>query len=372
MEITLTISQLITFASIINALIFCILILKKRSNKKANLFLTLLILSILITQVTILLISFGPFSKYPWLFYFPFTLSYWIGPSLYFYIKMLTKKQFVFKPKDLWHFSPIVFNYFHSFYHLIVGENEHSAIIHNFTEAIIYYALVSIIIYLFLSYRDLKHYYKRLLNHYSTIDKVHLKWIKQIIIFTIILIVFSILLFLIDFEILFDYNKQHSESLLFAYRDIMLLISSIVLYWLSIGGFKQVEITDLKKINVTNKQDHLNDHSIIKRINEGMINNQLFLDPNLDLKMLSELIVYSEKQISNALNHQLNKNFYTFVNEYRIKEVKKRLIDPEMTHFTILSIAYDSGFNSKSTFNRIFKEQTGRTPNQFKKDGIND
>ena len=103
-----------------------------------------------------------------------------------------------------------------------------------------------------------------------------------------------------------------------------------------------------------------------------MINNQLFLDPNLDLKMLSELIVYSEKQISNALNHQLNKNFYTFVNEYRIKEVKKRLIDPEMTHFTILSIAYDSGFNSKSTFNRIFKEQTRRTPNQFKKDGIND
>ena len=63
----------------------------------------------------------------------------------------------------------------------------------------------------------------------------------------------------------------------------------------------------------------------------------------------------------------MGKNFYTLVNDYRIEEVKRRLEDPRYRNLTILAIAYDSGFNAKSSFNTIFKEQTGMTPSEYQK-----
>ena len=53
------------------------------------------------------------------------------------------------------------------------------------------------------------------------------------------------------------------------------------------------------------------------------------------------------------------------MNEYRVEEVKKRMVDPAYKNLTILAIAYDSGFNSKSSFNTIFKELTGMTPSAY-------
>jgi len=61
----------------------------------------------------------------------------------------------------------------------------------------------------------------------------------------------------------------------------------------------------------------------------------------------------------------MGKNFYTLVNDYRIDEVKRRLVDPQYKNLTILAIAYDSGFNAKSSFNTIFKEKTGVTPSEY-------
>ena len=65
------------------------------------------------------------------------------------------------------------------------------------------------------------------------------------------------------------------------------------------------------------------------------------------------------------INEHMGKNFYTLVNDYRIEEVKRRLQDPEYSNLTILAIAYDSGFNSKSSFNTIFKEKTGMPPSEY-------
>ncbi len=70
--------------------------------------------------------------------------------------------------------------------------------------------------------------------------------------------------------------------------------------------------------------------------------------------------------ITQILNEKHKKNFFTFINEYRVKEVIERLIDPRYRHYTILAIAFDSGFNSKTTFNSIFKTQTGLTPSEFR------
>ena len=86
----------------------------------------------------------------------------------------------------------------------------------------------------------------------------------------------------------------------------------------------------------------------------------------LNLTSLSKAVGIAERSISEALNGHLNKNFYQFVNEYRIKDVQEKLMNPENTHLKILSLAFDAGFNSKATFNRLFKSYTGLTPKEFK------
>ena len=109
------------------------------------------------------------------------------------------------------------------------------------------------------------------------------------------------------------------------------------------------------------------DYSIIsKQLIGSMEGEKLYQDSSLNLRSLSAQTQLSEREISNALNHYLGKNFYTFVNEYRVEEAKERLSDINNNHLSIISIAYDSGFNSKATFNRIFKSLTGNPPNFYR------
>ena len=94
--------------------------------------------------------------------------------------------------------------------------------------------------------------------------------------------------------------------------------------------------------------------------------DKLFLDSDLTLKKLSEKCNLNAYVLTSVLNNNLNKSFYNFVNEYRIEEVKSRLLNSEYDNYTLLAIGLDCGFSSKSTFNSIFKKFTGQTPNQFK------
>jgi AraC-like DNA-binding protein len=82
--------------------------------------------------------------------------------------------------------------------------------------------------------------------------------------------------------------------------------------------------------------------------------NQLVLDINISSHHLSQL-----------LNEILDQNFFNFINLYRVEELKKRLGDPKYKNLTILGIAFDTGFNSKAAFNRIFKKHTGLTPSAY-------
>ncbi len=96
-----------------------------------------------------------------------------------------------------------------------------------------------------------------------------------------------------------------------------------------------------------------------------MENKKLYLKNNLDLQHVAKEINYPKHYITQALNIVLKKNFYAFVNEYRVNEFKERVADKKNQNLTIMSIALDSGFNSKSTFNSIFKKFTGMTPSEY-------
>jgi AraC-like DNA-binding protein len=105
-----------------------------------------------------------------------------------------------------------------------------------------------------------------------------------------------------------------------------------------------------------------------KMILEYMEKEKPYLDRELSVNMMANEINIPRHFISEIINTHMGKNFYYLVNEYRVKEVKERLLDPKYDKLTILSIAYDSGFNSKSAFNTIFKDLTGITPSQYMKE----
>lgn len=97
-----------------------------------------------------------------------------------------------------------------------------------------------------------------------------------------------------------------------------------------------------------------------------MEKSKIYLEPEISLEDLSERSNIPKHHITQLLNEHLDKNFYTFINEYRIQEAVAKLKDPELD-INILSLAYDCGFNSKSSFNNYFKKITGLTPSGYRK-----
>ncbi|MEF9477974.1 helix-turn-helix domain-containing protein [Chryseobacterium sp. 1B4] len=91
-----------------------------------------------------------------------------------------------------------------------------------------------------------------------------------------------------------------------------------------------------------------------------------YLDSELNLIRLAEMLSVSTHHLSYVINTGFGKNFFQYVNEYRIDHAKKLLKEPD-SKLSILGIAYESGFNSKTSFNTTFKKVTGQTPSEFKK-----
>jgi adenylate cyclase len=93
--------------------------------------------------------------------------------------------------------------------------------------------------------------------------------------------------------------------------------------------------------------------------------NKPYLESNLSLRTLADQVDIHPNQLSWLLNESLGKNFNEFINHYRIENFKKLSNDPKNSKYTILGLAYDSGFNSKTVFNTYFKKDTGLSPKQF-------
>jgi AraC-like DNA-binding protein len=105
---------------------------------------------------------------------------------------------------------------------------------------------------------------------------------------------------------------------------------------------------------------------IHKHLLEVMGRDKPFLDSSLTLTGLADVLSVSTHNLSEVLNTQVQQTFFDFVNQYRVEEVKKQLLDPTKAEVKILALAFDAGFNSKTSFNTIFKKHTGYTPSDYR------
>jgi AraC-like DNA-binding protein len=328
------------------------------------------------------LYSKGFWDKYPHLTGISHPFPYLHGPFLFLYVVFSLRKDQHFRLKDFAHFLPAVLSYlymipFFFFYSVEQKQMVNSGQIPDFM-IFMFVSLAGFVIsgiaYPIMAYRLIGKYEKMIYNNFSYSEKINLNWLRYCI-FGIGLIfltvgILSILQYVVGIN--FPFNVDYVY-----YSEIILFIFFVGYFGIKHEGIftetaleKQqiVETTAEIKQNAEYKKSGLKteDAEIHHQKLIGlMTDKKLYLEPKLTLNALANELNISVNHLSQLINQYQNKNFYDFVNEYRVNEFKTRVSMTKYQHLSILAIAIDSGFNSKSSFNLVFKKHTGMTPSQF-------
>jgi len=227
--------------------------------------------------------------------------------------------------------------------------------------------MISIFGYSIMTFVKLGIHKKKIKDMYSfTSQKITLGWALFVSI-TFFMMYFG--LFALGFTRVFAKNFNF---------DPLLLGNSILVFYsfaFSIFGYQQGRIypeeVPLEKPKYERSGLRPETMSKLKDKLMGLMENeQLYREPELTILDVSQRLSVPRHHLTQLLNDKLGKNFYTFINEYRIQDAKQRLKDPKNNNLTVLAIGYDAGFNSKSSFNTLFKKSTGVTPSEFRKNSL--
>ncbi|MDO5979867.1 AraC family transcriptional regulator [Flavivirga spongiicola] len=223
------------------------------------------------------------------------------------------------------------------------------------------------LIYLPISYNLVKKHSRKIKAKYSNIDKRNLSWMETILISVSIYFGLSFLFHL--YYILSDFNDFQFLS------KISILSFCLLQVALAFFGIRYSPVfieSEMSKLNEQSKYKKTGLGSdLAKKHFEALLhymtNEKPYLDSELTLDNLASQINISSNHLSQIINQFAHKNFYTYVNEYRIDEIARLLKDPSQNQYSILGLAYDAGFKSKSVFNAMFKKIKGVTPSEFRK-----
>ena len=313
--------------------------------------------------------------------YFLIDMGMAIAPLIYLYIKSITTSNFKFNKKELWHFAPIflfiIFRFFIYFYDSLqpgFNETQNGILKLSIDEKIIapihmFVSFAQMLLYLAFTFQLFYNYRKRITAYFSNTYKLELNWI---------------LTFLIVFTTLFLYSSLQSIvgsliiELNYQQRWWLNIFMALVVLFVGVKGY----FTDTTKLNRLSFSFSPNPDSIpqlkkevekeeqiskddIEKLSNFMETQKPFLNPDLNLSDLAEDLKMSRAQLSQVINLGFHKNFNDFINEYRVNTFKKKLKSGAHKQLSLLGIAYDCGFNSKATFNRVFKKITHTSPSQF-------
>ncbi len=334
----------------------------KNRNRYPNRILSALLVVISLWLIDTFLRISGLYGQNPRLYFKPIYYSFAFGPLIYFYVRSIVNSEFKFAKIHLLHFIPVAiqaalyfflslqeYNYRHWYW-----QEVHLP----WTYRIEFDGtFVSMAIYLFLSLRLLGGYRKWLTNSYSNLSTINLNWLRVILILMLLLcgqwFVEAILRDV--YENYYQYN----------YSVIILGVLALVLAYKAFYQEGQEQIVYPKKEMAEPNQVETIDPELLNIIQSRMKTHQDYLDPILSLRVFASNCQMPSRTVSRYINQHLGQSFHQFVNDYRVQEFKRRAILKEERGMTLEGIAYDCGFNSKATFNRIFKASTGLTPSQY-------
>jgi AraC-like DNA-binding protein len=181
---------------------------------------------------------------------------------------------------------------------------------------------------------------------------------------SLLLLLDKLLVLLFAFFILLIPEKNaNSSSAIRNSLDILVAVLTFITGYITVTALFQME--GQKKGKKKKYEDSTNTPELIEKVTRLMEDQKPYLDNELSLFKMADMLEISEYELTRLLNHEMDTNFYTLVNDYRMESVLKLLKESDKRKFTIMASAYESGFNSKSTFYRIFKEYTKLTPKEY-------
>ncbi|MCU0473536.1 MAG: helix-turn-helix domain-containing protein [Bacteroidales bacterium] len=302
-------------------------------------------------------------------------VAFTYGPLLYLYVRFMTDPERKFNRLSLFHFIPffVFFTVSVIFRNIPLLKDLRSFFEPDrFISLRIVYStcfFLSVSIYSILAFVEIKRHQDYLKNIVSyTSGVITLNWLKILSIsFYIAFLILFILggLNMIGNFIPFDpYFVVFTFIALFSFVYSFYGINQPVIFGqeVKISGEEKKETEKYMKSGLKDKKAD----EYLELLVSVVETRKPFLDRDLSIQDLSDMTGIPRHHITQVLNEKHKKNFFTFINEYRVKEVIARFSDQKNNNFTILGIAYDSGFNSKTTFNSIFKNQTGMTPSEYR------
>lgn len=338
----------------------------KRVNQKANLYLGLALATIVLWMTRVVGITVGLGYYFPHWSWFPLQFSLTLGPLIYFYVLKLIRPEYKFRWKDLLHFCPLLLQQVVLVLEIKEGIKTGAATYDTLTfqqtnPELQLLTFVSVVTYLYWSFRLIEHFYQRLkFNNVSDRYRYELQWLRRL------LIGFGLVWLLwIPFTAVdcFYYHRQLSIQ---AYYPLYLFLA-IIMIRIAAKALFRPELAVSAPASPILK---LPTPAALKQkgawLKKAMETNMFYQDAELTLSSLAEKLELQAKELSRIVNTGLKKSFNDFINEYRVRDAILKMQDPAFDHITLLGIAFDAGFNSKSTFNRIFKQMTGKSPVEYK------
>ncbi|MBS7229401.1 helix-turn-helix transcriptional regulator [Flavobacterium psychroterrae] len=229
-----------------------------------------------------------------------------------------------------------------------------------------------VILYCLMAYKEINIYQKKLFTYSSNIESINLKWLSQVVICVLIITA----LWLLDNIFKFAKNNIYFDN----FASLVYLTGIFYIAYYALKQKEFVPINNQEKTAIEtiiessgfggNQKKLLSDDDLQKmksNLLQLMKEKKPFLDPELSLFKLASQLDISSHLISYIINKGFSENFYQFINRYRIEEAKKMIQDPKMEHLSLMGIAFEVGFNSKTVFNTTFKKSTNQTPSEFKK-----
>lgn len=285
-------------------------------------------------------------------------------PLIWLYVRKLEQPLFRFSLRTTLHFLPFLVFMAVNIQVLVHGPaqllSENSTLLNGAIWAVLF---IQYSVYLFQIVKITQRFKQRAEQELSNIEHVDISWLNAflyafIIVFTLLAIMFAGAIHHFDTEWM---NRLVSLSF------------SMAIFILGYKGLFQQSIFSNAEASVITEpispeviKPKAIDETLSVNLRKYMESFQPHRDSELTLTSLAKKVNMSRNQLSEVVNSSLGCNFYDFVNKYRVEDVKQLMVNSRFKDFTLLAIAYEAGFPSKSTFNSIFKKFTGLTPSEYR------
>lgn len=308
----------------------------------------------------------------------PFPLLF--GPLLYLYVEFSLRSEQRWKWTDWMHFLPFIVSYL-LMTPFLFGTSAHDKILSDNQDFDSDYQLffiasfiaffISGLLYPFLAFKKTIKYQQMIDDNFAYKDEISLTWLKSLIIglWGIFVAVIIIVVLNLGFDVQFGFNSD-----LVGYILIVIFISALGFLGIRHQGIftekrklkHDIDIVEVQTESYQKSGLKLSDaKDIHEKLLQLMQSEKPFLEPKLSLGQLADKLGVTSNNLSQVINQCEEMNFYDFINGYRVKEFIALASSPENSNMNLLGIAFDSGFNSKSSFNQVFKKNTGKTPREY-------